>query len=270
MPELPEIYNIAKQLNKQLKGKSITQFEVKQEKCLNKSYKDLSRRVKNKKINLVTYKGKWIKIELYNDTYILINLGMGADFFYYNPGKETSKKYVIKLTFNDNSLVTIRFGWFGHFHVVDKCELSAHKAFSSLGIDPYNEIDFTFDRFMDFLGIKKSSIKSFLLNQKNIAGIGNVYIQDILFLAQLHPNRKITEITLNEKKELFNVIKQNLAKAIEAGGLAYEKDIYNKPGQIKSFLVGYKENSPCPKCKAIIQKIKTGSTSSYICPKCQK
>jgi len=139
-----------------------------------------------------------------------------------------------------------------------------------LGIDAYDKEKFTLDRFIELLNNRKGTIKSFLLNQKNIAGIGNVYIQDILFMAKLHPQRKISEIALNEKKKLFNVIKHNLAKAIECRGLAYEKDIYNKPGQMKTFLIGYAEGKPCPECKTKIQKIKTGNTSSYICPTCQK
>ena len=270
MPELPEIHNIAKQLNKELRGKSVTKVDVRQEKCLNKPYKDFCQQIKRKKIRLVSSKGKWIKIRFEKDIYALMNLGMGADVLYHKHQKEIPEKYVIKLKFNDNSLLTIRFWWFGHFHAVDKNELHTHQAFSSLGIDVCDKGKFTLDGFLELLTNRKSAIKSFLLNQKNISGIGNVYIQDILFLAKLHPKRKISEIALNEKKKLFNVIKQNLAKAINARGLAYEKDIYNTPGQIKNFLIGYADGKPCPKCKAEIQKIKTGSTSSYVCPTCQK
>jgi formamidopyrimidine-DNA glycosylase len=63
---------------------------------------------------------------------------------------------------------------------------------------------------------------------------------------------------------------ETLTKAVELGGLAYERDLYNQPGRLKDFLVGYREGQPCPVCRTTIEKIKTGSTASFICPKCQR
>jgi formamidopyrimidine-DNA glycosylase len=118
---------------------------------------------------------------------------------------------------------------------------------------------------------KKTGIKSFLLDQKKIAGVGNVYIQDILFEAKLHPKRKISTLSGKEIENLYHAIRNVLNRAIQLGGLAYEKDIYGRKGTltIHKFLVGYKAGQPCPICKTPIEKIKTGSTSSYICPRCQ-
>lgn len=81
---------------------------------------------------------------------------------------------------------------------------------------------------------------------------------------------KIPNIDLNERMVLFTTIKNELKVAIELGGLAYEKDIYNQPGKFKDFQVGYRERIPCPECGTTIQKIKTGTTALLICIQCQK
>ena len=110
-----------------------------------------------------------------------------------------------------------------------------------------------------------------MLNQKNIAGIGNVYIQDILFEAKLHPNRDISTLSTEETGVLYSSIRKVLDQSIHLGGLAYEKDFYGRSGglTVDGFRVGYKTGKPCPECGTAIVKIRTGSTSSYICPKCQ-
>jgi len=122
------------------------------------------------------------------------------------------------------------------------------------------------------LGRRKARIKSFLLDQKNVAGIGNVYIQDILFKSKLHPNRLVSLLSEKEVSDLYRAIKEVLNYSIQLGGLVYEKDFYGQNGKltVEKFLVGYKTGKPCPTCKTPIEKIKTGSTSTYICPKCQK
>jgi len=99
-----------------------------------------------------------------------------------------------------------------------------------------------------------------------------VYIQDILFNARLHPNRKAFTLSDQEISNLYDAIKTVLNSSIEKGGLAYEKNFYGQKGNFKTedFQVGYKTGKPCPVCSTPIEKIRTGPTSSYICPKCQK
>ncbi|MCK4933916.1 formamidopyrimidine-DNA glycosylase, partial [Candidatus Bathyarchaeota archaeon] len=114
-------------------------------------------------------------------------------------------------------------------------------------------------------------IKNFILNQKNIAGIGNVYVQDILFNAKIHPKRKIPSLNDMEITNLYNSMKSVLKESIDHGSLAYERDFYGNKGgyDMKQFKIAYKPGKPCPLCGTEIEKIKTGATSSYICPQCQ-
>jgi len=140
----------------------------------------------------------------------------------------------------------------------------------SLGLDPVDDAEFTLNAFEKMLEQRKrSAIKTVLMDQKNIAGIGNVYIQDILFAAGLHPLRKTADVTASERRALYAAIRSQLGHALELGGLAFEKDLYGQPGRFTDFLVGYREAKPCPACGTLVQKIRTGSTASFICPHCQ-
>ena len=116
---------------------------------------------------------------------------------------------------------------------------------------------------------RKGSLKSFLLNQKNIAGIGNYYIHDILFKAKINPLMKINNLSARKLGTLYNTIIEEFNDSISKRGAHYELDIYNQKGEFSADKVAYKEGKQCS-CGTIIKKVKTGSTSSYYCPKCQK
>jgi formamidopyrimidine-DNA glycosylase len=270
MPELPEITLIARQMNKEITGKRISDVESRQPKNLNMPVAKFVKTAEGKTVKTVTSKGKWIFIKLDLAYYMLINRGMNADLLHFTPNQKLPPKYQFKLTFSDKTGFTIQFQWFGYIHLVPEKDLTKHKLTARLGISPTDE-KFTIEHFEKLLANRKARIKNFLLNQKNIAGIGNVYIQDILFRAKLHPNRKISTLTEKEITNLYNAIQTILNHSIKLGGLAYEKDFYGQKGKltINEFLVGYKTGKPCPICKTPIIKIKTGSTSSYTCPKCQ-
>jgi formamidopyrimidine-DNA glycosylase len=270
LPELPEITVIARQMNKETAGKRVADIEVKQPKNLNMSVKEFVKTAKGKTVNNVSSKGKWIFIKLDPAYCMLINRGMNADVLYFTPNQKLPEKYQFKLTFTDKTGFTIQFQWFGYIHFVPEKNLNKHKLTARLGISPMDK-EFTLEHFKKLLVNKKVGIKGFLIDQKNVAGIGNVYIQDILFKTKLHPNRKISTLSEKEINNLYNAIRDVLNRSIQLGGLAYEKDFYGQKGKltINEFLVGYKTGKPCPTCETPIEKIKTGSTSSYICPKCQ-
>ncbi len=270
MPELPEITVISNQMNKEIVGKRIAQIESRQPKNLNMPINEFAEKTKGKTVKEVSSRGKWIFMKLEPTYFMFINLGMGGDLVHFTSDKGLPKKYQFKLAFTDGSGFTIRFYWFGSIHLVHEKDLAEHKMTARLGLSPTDE-RFTFEYFKDLLNKRKAQIKSFLLNQMNVAGIGNVYIQDILFKARLHPNRKTSTMTEKEVADLYDAIHTVLNRSIQLCGLEYEKDFYGRKGgyTMKEFLVGYKTGHPCPRCNAKIEKIKTGSTSSYICPRCQ-
>jgi formamidopyrimidine-DNA glycosylase len=270
MPELPEIYHLSKQMENELVGKQITDIEVLQEKCLNIGKEEFVFQISNKTIQSISSLGKWIFIGLDADIKLALSLGMGGDVIYHkDAASPLPDKYQFKITFADKSCLTIRFWWFGYFHLV-KAEEDSHKQTYDLGVSPLDKFQFTYEYFNNMLNDKRGSIKSFLMDQKNVAGIGNVYIQDILFRAKIRPDRKINTLDDSEKSLLYNAIREELEEAVKLGGIVQERDLYNRPGKKCDFLVGYKEGRPCPVCGTEISKITVANTACYICSSCQK
>jgi formamidopyrimidine-DNA glycosylase len=200
-----------------------------------------------------------------------MNLGMGGDLRYHKTDSTLPKKHQLQLTFEDKTKLTVTFFWFGYIHTASDKELPKHKMTSRLGISPVDK-EFTVEKFASLLQGRRGAIKSFLLNQHYLAGIGNVYVQDPLFIAELHPLRMIQTLTELEMRALHRGLREVLTESVGLGGLKYERDLYGRHGRFgpEHFLVAYKTNEPCPECGTAIAKIKTGTTASYICPKCQK
>ncbi|MCL2776276.1 MAG: hypothetical protein FWD71_23485 [Oscillospiraceae bacterium] len=271
MAELPEITKLAGQMKDTLRGKSIKNITVLQEKCANIAVDEFQDRTAGAKITDVYNKGKWIITSLDNGEYILLSLGMGADVLYFDSVNNVPDKYQVKVLFADDTGYTARFWWFGKFLLVSANGLASEPNTKDIAIDPFDE-RFTLEYFMSILRGKKTQIKAFLMEQKNVGGIGNMYMHDILFKAKLHPHKKISEIDEDEIKHLYKSIMEVLALSREKGAFAYENDFFGRKGgyTMDYFLVGYKENQPCPVCGESIILIKTGSTSTFICPACQK
>lgn len=270
MPELPEITNLSRQMTEQLKGKRIADLDVTQPRCINMSVKKFQR-IGAKTIRETKTRGKWLFTNLDPDDNLLLNLGMGGDLLYHENNTTLPKKYQLRLTFDDKTGLTATFSWFGYIHLASDRELPKHKMTNRLGISPLDS-GFTAEKLASLLSGRRGAIKSFLLNQKNIAGIGNVYVQDILFKARLHPLRMIPTLAEPEIEALHQSMQEVLNLSIRLGGLKYERDLYGRYGKYgpEHYLVAYKTGEPCPVCKTTIAKIRTGGTASYICPECQK
>jgi formamidopyrimidine-DNA glycosylase len=271
MAELPEIAKLAEQMKDTLRGKTIQTVTLLQEKCANITSDEFKKRTSGAKIEDTRNIGKWIITTLDNSENILLSLGMGADILFFDNEKNEADKYQIKVLFSDGSGYTARFWWFGKFLLVADGELASELNTKDIAIDPFDE-KFTLDYFSSLLKGKKMQIKAFLMNQKNVGGIGNMYMHDILFKAHLHPQKKISDMSENEIKLLYNSIMELLNLSREKGTFAFESDFFGQKGGfgMEYFLVGYKENQPCPICNETIVSIKTGSTSTFICPSCQK
>jgi len=271
MAELPEIAKLAGQMNDTLRGKTVRSIDLLQEKCANIPQDEFQRRTEGAKVEGVRNKGKWIVTSLGNDENILLSLGMGADILYFEDEGHLPEKYQIKVLFTDGSGYTARFWWFGKFLLASGAELRSEPNTKDIAIDPFDE-KFTPEYFESLLKGKKTQIKAFLMNQKNVGGIGNMYMHDVLFKARLHPQKKISDMGADDVKLLYKSITELMNLSREKGAFAYENDFFGQKGGYTTeyFLVGYQENKPCPVCGEKIVMLKTGSTSSFICPKCQK
>lgn len=266
MPEWPEIQIIAKQMNHKLKGCNVKSVEVYQDKCLNRPLKEFRQLLSGKSISSIEPLGKWIDVRLLENVHFFISLGMGGELIFLKPEDVPPEKSRLIIRFTNRSGFYVTLWWFGYFHLI--AENEAHSMTDTLGPDP---MDLSENNFMSILSDRRGQIKSFLLNQKRIRGIGNFYIQEILFKAGLHPLRTIQSLTDKEKHQLYNAIRNVFSESLRLGSSGYELDFFGKRGEynIQKMAFAYQENALCPVCKTKTEKIKTGTNTQYICPTCQ-
>jgi len=266
MPELPEITVLARQMKAELVGKTFTGIEVLQPKCLNVSQEAFVEALTGARLLDVTHRGKWLFVET-DHGWLLLNLGMGGEILLATRDG-LPEKYRLIFAFDDAACLAVNFWWFGYVHYVAPGALDEHAMTAKLGP---NALDATADELRALLKGRRGRIKSFMLDQSRLAGIGNAYVHDILFLARLHPLRRADTLTETEIDALFKAIHAGLQPSIDKGGSFYEVDLYGQKGRftMDDIRIGYKEGEPCPTCGTVIEKIKTGSTSSFICPRCQ-
>lgn len=270
MPELPELVVMARQMKHAITGKIVADITSLQPKSLNMRPDEMCMALSGRRVGEITNKGKWLILPMEPEQTLLINLGMGADLVYHDTPEHVPPKYQFRMDFTDDTGFTIRFWWFGHVHLVPTDQLASHKMTCDLGPSPLDP-EFTPEAFHELLRSARGKVKSFLLDQRRIAGVGNAYAHDILFKAKIHPDRAIPSLTPEESDALYASVRDVLNASIVGGGAYYEKDFYGRPGgyAAENWIVGYREGTPCPVCGTIINKIKTGSTSSYVCPACQ-
>ncbi len=264
MPELPEIAVFAHDMQKELVGRTISAIEVLQPKCLNMPEADFHTALEDAQILSVTSQGKWLQVETTRG-WLLLNLGMGGEILLTSRDHLPEKVRII-FDLADGDALVVNFWWFGSTHFVT--DLAEHPQVSALGLD---FMDLTLDDFRELLRGRRGGVKAFLLDQKQIAGIGNVYVQDPLFKAGIHPLRTIDSLTDGQIEALYHAIRETLQESIDHGSAAYELNLYGEHGGWDSsfLLVAYREGQPCPVCGTPVVKIKTGSTSTHICPTCQ-
>ena len=267
MPELPEIMSRTAEMKRELTGKKIQDVEVLQPKCLNIPVDEFASRLKGATFEDFCFRGKWIEGRT-DKGWLLINMGMGGELLLTDLA-HLPEKYREILAFSDASCLSINFWWFGYTHYAPLDGLDKHTLTARLGP---NALDLSAEEFSKLVSSQKGGVKAFLLDQAKIAGIGNAYIHDILFLAKLHPLRTIPSLTEDEIRALYSGMQKGLRTSLDKGGAFYEVGLHGQKGgfQMEDILIGYREGTPCPVCGTPIQKIKTGGTSSFICPNEQR
>ena len=272
MPELPEVETIKKGLNNTIINQDISNIEIKD---YHKNIRgDLINQVGSKIIE-VKRRAKYLIFNLSNKNSLIVHLKMTGQFIpisnyeVYGPDKSTRVIFNFdkdaKLLFND---------WrkFGEIIVIKTKNVGSFFLQKNLGPEPLDE-DFTFQIFSKILSKKRRSrIKPTLMNQRVIAGLGNIYAQEACFLSHILPDRKIESLTLEESRLLYDSIKLILVDAIKFNGTSFDTTYVTAkgvPGEFAQFLNVYGLKR-CKTCKNYLKNIKLNSRSSYYCPKCQK
>lgn len=275
MPELPEVHTIASDLKKHILGWRIDGIEIEKE---YKVYPNAEKYLKSKgcQINKIGRIGKTIVFKLSNDSYLTFHLAMTGRLLLQK--EKTPKMNHQKVQFllsspNNNNKILLRFcdmRTFGKTSLLDQNEISALK--SKQGPDLVME-NITPEDFLQRLQSKNTTLKKALLEQSVVAGLGNIYATDALWIAKLNPESKTRDITLDKAKTLLEAIKKILLEGIAHRGSTLPDeafvDIFGKPGSHQKYFRIYGRTF-CPACKTKIEYKKVAGRGTYFCPTCQK
>lgn len=272
MPELPEVETVRKTLKLRLVGKKIIGVDIFHNNIIEyPSVSDFKKEVVGQSINDIARYGKWL-IFVLDDYYLLSHLRMEGKYFFKKNGEELGKHEHIVFKLDDETeLRYMDVRKFGKMNLLKKEEIKKMGPLIKLGLEPWAE-DFTVSYLQEKYKKKRLPIKSMLLDQTIIVGIGNIYADEILFLSKINP---LKEACLLSEKELNNIIintKVVLEKAILKGGTTIRSytSVDGVNGLFQQELnVHCKEGESCLQCGSIILKTKVGGRGTYYCPKCQ-
>lgn len=284
MPELPEVETIRRGLAAALPGKTITKTDVRLAKILQGDPASLA----GVTIQAVQRRGKLLLIELVDGRTLAIHLKMTGQLLFKDAagglvmGGHPAQSYLDQLPnkhtrvvfhFSDGSLLYFNdLRTFGYVQIMTAEELREYRFLATLGPEPFSP-DFSVAYLRHQLAQSRVAIKSFLLDQVKIAGLGNIYADESLFRAGIHPTRQATSLTPKEVSQLVAAIQQTLTVALEHGGSS-ERDYLNAIGEKGTYLhvaqVYHRTGQPCPRCPGhSIQRIKVGGRSTHFCSNCQ-
>lgn len=272
MPEIAEVETVRNTLKNMILNKKIESVNVLYPKMIESNIKEFEKNLIGKKIIDIKRIGKWLIFDL-EDYYLLSHLRMEGKFFVKKHDEEINKHEHVIITFTDN--YDLRYHdtrKFGRMNLIKKEELENTEAIKKQGIEPLSK-NLTKEYIYNKIHKKNLPIKTILLDQSIISGLGNIYADEVLFAAKINPLKKGSEVSLNECDEIRKSSKKIIEKAIECGGTTIKSytSSLGVTGRFQIYLtVHKKEGEPCLVCKTPIVRIKVGGRSTYYCPKCQK
>ncbi len=279
MPELPEVETIKNQLNRLIKGKTFNSVDVLLEKKVEPEALKFKRLIKGAKINLIRRRAKIFIFELNNGFSLIIHLKMTGQLIFAGDEKKAremkNKHTHLIFHFQDGSFLLFNdLRQFGYVKLIKSLVVDREIKEKDLGPEPL-ERNFTLAAFRAILKKRpQRKIKQLLMDQNLVAGIGNIYSDEILFYSRVHPLRTSRDLNDAEIKSLHKNIKKVLANAIKDRGTSAKDylDAKGKKGEYDKKLKVYgKEGQKCPKkCSGLIARIKIGGRSAHFCPACQK
>ena len=287
MPELPEVEIVRHSLNKKIKQKKVKKVIIRNRNLRFKIPSNFNTYFKNKKVIKVGRFSKYLIIYLQEENYCLIHLGMSGTIHiinnssankpsntsFYNSPFLPKKHNHVELIFENFRIVYNDPRRFGFFQII-KNKLDLNKRFNHLGPEPFDK-NFSLTYVYNFFKGKNKDIKNFLLDQKFVSGIGNIYASEILFLSKIKPFKKVKLLNKKECQKIITNSKKILLNAISKGGSSIRdfKDASGIKGRFQNeFKVYNQEGKHCNnlRCSALIKKKIISSRSTFFCDSCQK
>lgn len=270
MPELPEVETTCRGIAPHIVDKIITTAIVRQAQLRWPVPDDLTAKLINQKINRVDRRAKYILLQTDSGT-LIIHLGMSGSLRVLQHPKSAQKHDHIDIVFADETI--LRFNDPRRFGAVlwQEGDINKHQLLASLGPEPLSN-DFCGNHLYRLSRNRKSAIKTFIMDGHIVVGVGNIYANEALFMAGIHPARQSGRVSLQRYHQLADAIKQVLHKAIQMGGTTL-RDFVNEqgqPGYFQQTLLAYgRAGEPCRHCSTTMKLLKIGQRASFYCPHCQ-
>lgn len=274
MPELPEVETIVQGLKPEILNHKIIDIKINYSKILeNMSPEKFRKNLLNKHFTNISRRAKYIIFHISDKKYLILHLRMTGKLLVKNNDDKASKHdHVVFLLDNGKQIFYNDTRKFGRFYLTNNPEEKLGK----LGPEPLGS-EFLFEKFSSKLSKSQRNIKALLLDQHFVAGLGNIYTDEALWEAKIHPQQSAYQISTIKRKALFQAIKNVIRKGIENRGtsLGDGKTNYvssdNNSGKNQHELnVFARTGEPCPNCQSLIKKIVVSQRGTHFCPKCQK
>ena len=271
MPELPEVETIVRDLDVLLKGRCVEWVRVRLNKIVKTGPRRLARLLKGARVLGARRRGKFIILEFDDERYLVIHLKMTGQFLWQENSREYPKHVHVIIGFeNEGELLYRDMRQFGYFLGLSSGEYLSWQMEQPLGPDPL-EIDA--QEFARLLEKRRGRIKPLLLNQLFISGLGNIYTDESLFSAGIHPLTQAENVSRESALRLHREIVRILKKAIKLKGstIVNYRGVGGEVGRFqKRHQVYHQQGKPCPICSNEIKRIVVGGRGTYFCPHCQQ
>ena len=283
MPELPEVETVCAGLRGVLEGRVLTQVEARRPDLRFPLPLDMATRLTGQRVMRIDRRAKYILVRLESGDVLIMHLGMSGRINLWSPDDPEGMgdppplhkhDHVVFIAGNGVRIVFHDPRRFGFMDLADAATLSTHPYFAQMGPEPLSE-DFTGDVLSAALRGKKTPIKAALLDQRVVAGLGNIYVCEALFEAGISPKRLAASVAGKRAERLVPAIKEVLTRAIAAGGSTL-RDYARVDGELGYFQYQWKvydrEGEPCSKdgCTGTVKRIVQSGRSTFYCPACQR
>ena len=271
MPELPEIETVCRGIEDSILKQKITAVTVRNHNLRWPVPQNLAQVLRGKSIQKIHRRGKYILLKTQTGT-LIIHLGMSGTLQTKTKSPSYAKHDHVIITFANK--LTLCYNDPRRFGAVlwTKQDPALHSLLKNLGPEPFSR-DFTPQYLLSCAKRHRCSIKQFLMNNKIVVGIGNIYVTEVLFAAKINPTYQANKLSLKDCQLLTKKIKQILHHAIKYKGTTIRdySDSQGKSGKFQNKLKAYgRQGKPCLNCKTILKQIRIGQRSSVFCPQCQK
>ncbi|UVI28483.1 DNA-formamidopyrimidine glycosylase [Paenibacillus spongiae] len=273
MPELPEVETVRRTLNQLVAGKTVEGVTITLPRILQRPAEpeQFADMLVGQTLQTIERRGKFLRF-IFDGLVMVSHLRMEGRYGVYEKGDPVELHTHVIFHFDDGTELRYKdVRQFGTMHLFEPGDELLMPPLNKLGIEPLDD-SFTLKSFMKILSHRTTKIKPLLLNQEYVVGLGNIYVDESLFTAGIHPEQTADSLKRSDWKRLYDAVRATLTRAVETGGSSIKSyvDGQGEMGMFQDELLVYgRKNEPCSRCGQSIEKTVVGGRGTHICTKCQ-